>query len=92
MFGALHLHLLRAFKYYIRFIDDFSKFSLIYLMHDRTEAPRILLKFQAYVERLLDTKIKCVQSNWGGEYQKIYNTFFCSLGIAYRVSCPHMHQ
>jgi hypothetical protein len=35
-------------------------------MHDRTEAQRIFLQFQAHVERLLGTKIKCVQSDWGG--------------------------
>ena len=69
-----------GFKYYISFIDDFSKFSWIYL------------QFQAHVERLLDTKIKCVQSDWGGEYQKIHNTFFRSLGIAHHVSCPHTQQ
>ncbi|KAK4415342.1 Retrovirus-related Pol polyprotein from transposon RE1 [Sesamum alatum] len=31
-------HSVGGFKYYISFIDDFSKFSWIYLMHDRTEA------------------------------------------------------
>jgi hypothetical protein len=61
-------------------------------MHDRTEAPRIFLQFQTHIERLLDTKIKCVQSDWGGEYQKMHNTFFRSLGLAHRVSCPHTHQ
>jgi hypothetical protein len=25
------------------------------------------------LERLPDTKIKCVQSDWGGEYQKLHN-------------------
>jgi hypothetical protein len=34
-----------AFKYYISFIDDFSKFSWIYLMHDCTEDARIFLQF-----------------------------------------------
>jgi hypothetical protein len=81
-----------GFKYYISFVDDFSKFSWLYLMHDRSEAPHIFLQFQTHVERLLDTKIKCVQSDWGGEYQKIHNTFFRSLGISHRVSCPHTHQ
>jgi transposase InsO family protein len=82
----------RGFKYYISFIDDFSKFSWIYMMHDRSEVPRIFLQFQSHVECLLDTKIKYVQSDWGGEYQKTHNTFFRSLGIAHRVSCPHTHQ
>lgn len=61
-------------------------------MRDRSEAASIFLQFHAHVERLLGTKIKCVQSDWGGEYQKIHNTFFRSLGIAHRVSCPHTHQ
>jgi transposase InsO family protein len=81
-----------GFKYYISFINDFSKFSWMYLMHDRTEAHHIFLQIQSHVERLLNTKIKCVQSDWGGEYQKIHNTFFCSMGITHRVSCPHTHQ
>jgi hypothetical protein len=61
-------------------------------MTDRTDAQRLFVQFQAHVERLLDTKIKCVQSDWGGEYQKLHTQFFTSLGIAHRVSCPHTHQ
>jgi hypothetical protein len=81
-----------GFKYYISFIDAFSKFTWTYLMHDRSEAPCFFLQFQTHVERLLGTKIKIVQLDWGGEYQKIHNTFFHSLGITRRVSCPHTHQ
>jgi hypothetical protein len=61
-------------------------------MHDRTEAQCIFIHFQAHVERLLDTKIKHVQSDWGGEYQKLHNQYFKNLGIAHHVSCPHTHQ
>jgi hypothetical protein len=92
MSGALRLSLLGGFKYYISFIDVFSKFSWIYLMHDRSDTTSIFMQFQAHVEHLLDAKIKYVQSDWGGEYQKIHNTFFHSLGISYCVSCPHTHQ
>jgi hypothetical protein len=71
-----------GYKYDISSIDDFSKFTWIYLMHDHSEVQHIFVQFQSHVERLLDTKIKCVQSDWGGEYQKLYNQFFQSLGIA----------
>jgi hypothetical protein len=81
-----------GFKYYISFIDDFSKFCWVYMMHDCTQAPHIFCEFQLHVERLLDTKIKCVQSDWGGKYQKMHNTFFKSLGIDHRVSCPHTYK
>jgi hypothetical protein len=81
-----------GYKYYISFLDDFSKFSWIYLMHDRSEAPLIFMQFKTHGVHLLDTTIKCVQSDWGGEYQKMHNTFFRSMGIAHRVSYPHTHQ
>jgi histone deacetylase 1/2 len=79
-----------GFKYYISFIDYFSKFCWVYLMHDLTEAPCIFREFQLHVERLLDAKIKCVQSDWGGEYHKMHNTFSDLLALL-TVSHAHMH-
>jgi hypothetical protein len=32
-----------------------------------------------------------MQIDWGGEYERL-NSFFCTLGITHRVSCPHTHQ
>jgi hypothetical protein len=49
-----------GYKYYISFIDDFSKFSWIYLMHDRSEPPHIFMQFKTHIEGLLDTTIKHV--------------------------------
>jgi hypothetical protein len=39
-----------GYKYYISFIDDFSKFTWIYLMHDRIEAQQIFAQFQTHLE------------------------------------------
>jgi hypothetical protein len=65
-----------GYKYYISFVDDFSKSFWLYLMHDCSKAPHIFMQFKTHVEHLLDTTIKSFQSNWGGEYQKMHNTFF----------------
>ena len=32
-----------------------------------------------------------MQTDWGGEYQKL-NSFFSQVGIIHHVSCPHAHQ
>ena len=32
-----------------------------------------------------------MQSDWGGEYEKL-NSFFQKIGISQHVSCPHTHQ
>jgi hypothetical protein len=57
----------------------------------KSDVFNIFLKFQAFVERCFDRKIKSIQSDWGGEYRNL-NKFFTSLGISHRISCPHTHQ
>ncbi len=60
-------------------------------MTKKSDAFNIFLQFQKYVERFFNSKIKYVQSDWGGEYRSI-STFFQQCGIVHRVSCPHTHQ
>jgi hypothetical protein len=77
--------------YYVSFIDDFSKFTWIYLLRHKSDVFSCFIDFQTMVERQFNHKILAVQSNWGGEYQSL-NTFFKHLGIAHHVSRPHAHQ
>jgi hypothetical protein len=78
-------------KKYVFFIDDFSKFTWIYLLKFKFEVFQKFQKLQALVERQFNRKILAVQTDWGGEYQKL-NPFFTKLGISHHVSCPHTHQ
>jgi histone deacetylase 1/2 len=55
-----------GFKYYVSFIDDYSRFCWIYLLKHKSDVEQVFYTFQAHVERLLSTKIKAVQSDWGG--------------------------
>lgn len=77
--------------YYVSFIDDYSKFTWIYLLKKRSDVFQVFQHYQALVERKFDSKIITVQSDWGGEYEKL-NSFFQTLGISQHVSCPHAHQ
>jgi histone deacetylase 1/2 len=78
-------------SYYVSFIDDFSKFTWIYLLKKRSEVYQVFLDFQQYVERQFGRKILTMQTDWGGEYEKL-NSFFQRVGIVHHVSCPHAHQ
>jgi histone deacetylase 1/2 len=48
-------------------------------------------EFQQLVERKFDRKIIAMQTDWGGEYEKL-NSFFQKVGISHIVSCLHTHQ
>jgi hypothetical protein len=65
-------------RYYASFIEDFSWFTWIHTIKNKSEVHRVFLEYQAHAERLRNRKILNVQSDWGGEYQ--------------HVSCPHTHQ
>ena len=80
-----------GFKYYISFLDASSRYTWLYPMTKKSDAFNIFLQFQKYVERFFNSKIKSVQSNWGGEYCSI-STFFQQCGIVHHVSYPHTHQ
>ena len=73
------------------FIDDFSKFTWIYLIKHKSEVFQKFHDFQNLVERRFDRKILALQTDWGGEYEKL-NSFFTKIGISHHVSCPHAHQ
>ena len=78
-------------NYYVSFIDDYSKFVWIYLLCKKSEVFQIFRDFQSLVERQFDTKIRSIQTDWGGEYQAL-SPFFKRMGISHHISCPHAHQ
>jgi histone deacetylase 1/2 len=61
------------------------------LLKNKSDVFQKFHDFQHLVERLFDKKIVAMQTDWGGEYQKL-NSFFQRIGITHLVSCPHAHQ
>jgi histone deacetylase 1/2 len=78
-------------KYYVSFLDDYSKFLWLFPLKLKSDVENVFLNFQTYVEKQFDRKIKAIQSDWGGEYRRL-NTYFHKIGINHRVACPHTHQ
>jgi histone deacetylase 1/2 len=51
--------------YYVSFIDDFTKFTWIYLLKKCSDIYQAFVKYQQYVERKFDRKIVTMQTDWG---------------------------
>ena len=77
--------------YNVSFIDDYSRYTWIYLLKKKSDVFQVFKNFQSLVERKFDKKILSMQTDWGREYEGL-NSFFQRIGIAHRVSCPHAHQ
>ena len=50
------------------FIDDYSRFSRVYLNRNKDEAFDMFLSYKTKVENQLDRKIKRIRYDRGGEY------------------------
>ena len=57
-----------VYRYFIGLIDAYSRFTWIYLLRNKSDALPTFVNFKTQVELQLDSKIKCIQSDWGGEY------------------------
>ena len=59
-------------KYFISFIDDFSRYMYLYILHNKHEALDAFKVFKAEVEKQYGKQIKIVRSDRGGEYYGRY--------------------
>ena len=60
-------------KYFITFIDDFSRYGHVYLLHEKSQLVNALEVHINEVERQLDKKVKIVRLDRCGEYYGRYD-------------------
>jgi hypothetical protein len=54
-----------GYRYYVSFIDDYSKFNWIYLLKFKSQVFQLFHDFQKIVERFFSRKIITMQTDWG---------------------------
>ena len=89
--GTSPVTLINGFKYYVRSIDAFSKYTWIYLLKAKSEVLDIFQYLKKTVELQLNKQIKVLPSNWGGELRSLTD-LLKSLRIIHRVSCPYIPE
>ena len=63
-------------RYYITFIDDFSRYTKVYLLRNKDEVGENFSIYKNEVENQLGKKIKKLRTNRGREYESnMFNAF-----------------
>ena len=70
--GPFPTQTLEGNKYFITYIDDFSRFCFIYLISEKSKALETFKIYKSEVENQLEMSIKVVMSDRGGEYYGRY--------------------
>jgi hypothetical protein len=79
-----------GYKNFVSFIDDYSKFTWIYLLKFKSHVFQLFHEFHKLVERFFSRKIITMQTDWGGECQKLNS--FKEISISHHMLCSHTHQ
>lgn len=88
-----------GYRFYVHFVDDFTKYTWNFPLKTKSEARIIFCQFNSFVERNFNSPIKYLQTNLffifflGGwcEYRSLL-PLLKDLGIVFRHPCPHTHQ
>ena len=64
-------------KYAFTFIDDFSRYCLVYFLKHKFEVFGLFKVFKALVENQFGRKLKVLRSDNGGEYVKYEFIQYC---------------
>jgi len=81
------------YKYFVTFIDDFSRYTWVYFLRAKFEVQFVFQNFVACIENHFSTCIKMLRSDSGGEYMSHeFHDFLHYKGIVSQRSCPYTPQ
>ena len=91
--GPLNVRARGDFEYFITFIDDYSRYGYVYLLHHKFKIFEKFKEFWAKVEKKLDKNIKSFHFNRGDEYLSgDFDKYLLDNGILSQLSAPGMSQ
>lgn len=65
LWGPSPLQTALGYKYYISFVDDFTRYTWIFPLKFKSEALEVFKCFKLQIEKQFQSQIKTLQSDWG---------------------------
>ena len=93
VWGPAPLSSILGFSYYMIFVDDYTRFTWLFLLKHKHEVLSVFKHFKALVENQFSTKLKVLRTDNGTKYtNSAFQAFCSSYSIMYQTSCPHTLQ
>ena len=78
VYGPSLVSSLEGSRFYVTFIDDFSRKVWVYFLKHKSDVFETFKKWKVEVENQTGLKVKCLRSDNGGEYDKSEFKAFCA--------------
>jgi transposase InsO family protein len=77
-------------RYLVTFVDDYSRYVVVYAMKTRDEVLGHFKVYQAWAEKATGQKIATLRTDGGGEYTSgVFTTYLRREGIQRQITPPH---
>ena len=91
--GPLQIPSITGSRYFITFIDDFTRFTIIYFIKSKVNAFNAFKTYKALVEDQCQSQIKTITTYNGREYWPTeWKTFFMAQGIRHEITTSYNPQ
>ncbi|GAU42845.1 hypothetical protein TSUD_387380 [Trifolium subterraneum] len=91
--GPFEVATLAGNRYFISFVDEFSRMMWIYLIKAKSESFDVFKKFKKKVEKESEKSIKIFRTDGGGEFtSNEFKQFLVDQGIEHEVTAPYTPQ
>ena len=93
IWGPINTPSLLGFRYFVIFIDDYSRITYLYLMKERSELYSIFKSFYTEIKTQFNASLRIFRSDNAHEYfHTSLSQFFDDHGIIHQSSCPYTPQ
>ena len=93
IWGPINTPSLLGFRYFVIFIDDYSKITYLYLMKEQSELYSIFKSFYMEIKTRFNASLRIFRSDNAHEYfHTSLSQFFDDHGIIHQSSCPYTPQ
>ncbi|GJZ69350.1 retrovirus-related pol polyprotein from transposon TNT 1-94 [Tanacetum coccineum] len=91
--GPMRVASINGKKYILVIVDDYSRFTWVYFLRTKDEAPDMIIDFVNQVQRNLKASILTIQTDNGTEFKnKKLRAFYAKLGIVHNTSIARTPQ
>lgn len=91
--GPMEALSLGGMRYFINFVDDYTRKVYVYFMKDKLNVLNIFKDFKNRVENERETKVKVLRTDNGTEFcNHDFDKYLKSCGIAHQTSTPYTPQ
>ncbi len=91
--GPLQVESVGGSRYFVMFVDDFTRFISIYFIKSKAEVFEKFKLFEVMMSSECDANIAKLRTDNGGEYMsKDFQSYLTSKGIEHQLTVPHSPQ